>query len=173
MRLKQETYLLQAAIVVGSLVPLFTGASGILTGPDFLRGVPAPAPPDLDSHVRYLSGLLFGIGIAFLTCIPKVQNMGARFQMLGGIVVLGGAGRLLSLAQVGSPGTPHLWALGMELIVVPLLLLWQVRIARRWRSRDAVRAEAHSRRAKARSERRLRVAEPQPGDPVDMASDRK
>lgn len=121
--------LLQLAVGIGSLVPILAGGAGMLWGPEFIRGSPVPAPPDLDSHFRYLSGLLCGIGIGFLTCIPRIQDKGARFQLLGAIVLVGGVGRALSLWDIGPPGFGHRFGLAMELGTTPLLMLWQWRIA--------------------------------------------
>lgn len=127
-----ERRLLQLAIAVGSLVPILAGGAGMLSGPEILHGVPAPAPSDLDSHMRYLSGLLLGIGIGFVSCIPGVEDKGARFRLLGAIVLIGGLGRALSLFAVGLPSFDQRLALGMELGTMPLLMLWQWRVARRW-----------------------------------------
>ena len=46
------------------------------------------------------------------------------------MVVCGGLARLFSLVAVGVPSRGHLFGLGMELGVVPLLMLWQWRVAR-------------------------------------------
>jgi hypothetical protein len=132
-----ERRLLQLAIALGSLVPLLAGAAGMLLGPDMIGGVVQPVPPDLDSHMRYLSGLLCGIGLGFLSCIPRIEEKGRRFQLLGAVVLLGGAARALSLFEVGLPGLGHRLALGMELGTVPVLMLWQWRVARRARPAGA------------------------------------
>ena len=133
MNWRTEKLLLQVAVGLGSLVPILAGGAGIWWGPEFLRGSPAPVPADLDSHFRYLSGLLLGIGLSFLSCIPGIEGKGARFRLLGAIVLVGGLGRALSLLDVGLPGQGHRLALGMELVTMPLLMLWQWRIARRGR----------------------------------------
>jgi hypothetical protein len=44
-------------------------------------------------------------------------------------VVAGGLARLLGLITTGAPSRGHVFGLGMELIVVPLLMLWQWRVA--------------------------------------------
>ena len=88
---------------------------------------------DLGSHFRYLSGLLLGIGIAFAAAIPSVERRSALFAVLSFVVVIGGLARLAALLVHGGPGTAHVLALGMELGVVPLLFLWQRRVARRFR----------------------------------------
>ena len=112
---------------VCSLVPIGAGGAGLLLGPALVAGA---STPDVDSHFRYLSGLLLGIGLGYATGIPGIEHRRARFLLLGGIVVVGGLGRLLSLLQVGAPSPIMLGALAMELVVTPLLTLWQMRVAR-------------------------------------------
>jgi Domain of unknown function (DUF4345) len=123
-----ERRLLQAAVALSCAAPLLAGGAGMIEGPEFLHGVQA-APADLDSHFRYLSGLLFGIGIGFATCIPAIEHKTARFRLLAFVVIVGGLGRLISLVVVGPPGTGHVFGLTMELGAVPLLVLWQARVA--------------------------------------------
>lgn len=123
-----ERRALQVAVALGCLVPIGGGARGMWLGPQ-MAGVAGPA--DLDSHFRYLSGLLLGIGLAYLTAIPRIEQHGLRFRILTAIVVVGGLGRLASLVAVGTPSLSMTAALAMELIVTPALALWQHRIARR------------------------------------------
>ncbi|HEY0117101.1 MAG TPA: DUF4345 domain-containing protein [Allosphingosinicella sp.] len=132
MDLGTERRLLQLATAAGSMVPLLAGLAGMLQGPEMIRGM-SGVPADLDSHYRYLSGLLCGIGLGFLSCIGAVEERGRRFQLLGAIVLVGGLGRLLSAIELGLPGLPHRLALGMETAVMAALMLWQWRVARRWR----------------------------------------
>ena len=122
-----ERRLLQTAVAIGSLVPISAGGAGMLLGPRLLH-VPAAAS-DLDSHFRYLSGLLFGIGLGYLSTIPRIERQGGRFLTLTALVVAGGIGRLLSLLMLGTPSRTMQAALVMELIVTPGLALWQHRIA--------------------------------------------
>ena len=75
-----------------------------------------------------MSGIFFGLGVAFTTCVPAIERKGARFRLLGALVVAGGLSRLVSLAAVGAPSSGHLLGLGMELGVVRLLMLWQRRV---------------------------------------------
>ena len=122
-----EKRLLQIVVAIACLVPLTVGGQSILHGPGGigrLRNVPV----DLDSHFRYISGIFFGVGVAFVTCIPAIERKGARFRLLGALVVAGGLGRLISLLAVGVPSRGHLFGLAMELGVVPLLMLWQRRV---------------------------------------------
>ncbi len=124
-----ERRFLQIVVAVACLVPLGAGSAGMLLGPAMVDAVALPAAAD--SHYRYLSGLLLGIGIAFATAIPDIERRTTRVRLLTGIVVVGGIGRFLSLLLRGPPDKPMLAALVMELGVTPCLALWQARVARR------------------------------------------
>jgi hypothetical protein len=119
---------LQIAIAIAGCVPVGAGLAGVLTG-TVMADLPM-APPPLDLHYRYLSGLLLGIGLAFWIMIPRIERYGVEVRMLTAIVFVGGLGRLLGGLLHGFPGGPMTWALGMELVVTPLICLWQWRVAR-------------------------------------------
>lgn len=120
-----ERRLLQAAILLACIVPLAAGLDGIR------RGAGAAADPGFDSHVRHLSGLLFGIGIAFAALVPRVETAGPLFRVLAAIVFVGGLARLWAALAVGWPDAVMSGALVMELVVTPALAGWQWRLARR------------------------------------------
>jgi hypothetical protein len=124
-----ERRLLQAAVALACIVPLWMGGESMIDGVRIMKGADR-ASIDLDSHFRYLSGLLFGLGLAFASCIPGIETKGGRFRILAMIVVIGGLGRLISAIELGLPGTGHQFGLAMELGVVPLLAVWQARISR-------------------------------------------
>jgi hypothetical protein len=123
-----ERNLLQATVTVACLIPILTGLDGVLRGAAMFRL--AAVPPDLDSHFRYLSGIFLMLGFAFASTIPAIERRGSRFRLLGAMVIMGGLARALSWSMVGAPGVGHRLGLAMELIVVPLLMLWQARVAR-------------------------------------------
>ena len=126
-----ERRLLQTAVAIASLIPITAGAAGVLLGPAMVAI--ADLPSTADSHYRYLSGLLLGIGCAFVTTVPRIERHAARFRVLTVIVVIGGLGRLLSLVLHGYPGKTMLFGLVMELGVTPALSIWQGRITKRAR----------------------------------------
>ena len=112
--------MLPLTIRVAALVPLLAGAAGVAGGSAFLG---EPAGPATDSHLRYLSGVLLGIGLLALWCAAALPRRAPVFEALCAVVTLGGLARLAGLALAGAPPWPHLLALGMELGVVPLLWL--------------------------------------------------
>jgi Domain of unknown function (DUF4345) len=100
-----------------------------VSGPEFL-GIGQPWPADLDSHFRFLSGIFLAMGIAWYSCIPAIEANAARLRLLAALTFAGGLARLLSLGAAGPPSLGHIGGLGIELILVPLLVLWQARVAR-------------------------------------------
>ena len=120
--------LLQIAVAIGGLVPVGAGFAGVLMGPSMLD-LQHLLPVPFDSHYRYLSGLLLGIGLAFWSTIPDIETKTSRFQLLTFLVVVGGLSRVVSLWAAGMPNQPMLGGLGMELVVTPLLALAQYRLA--------------------------------------------
>lgn len=119
-----ERVALQLAIGLACAVPITAGISGIVGAFD------GPATSaETSSHVRYLSGLLLAIGLAFLWCTPRVESRSASMRLLAFLVVVGGTARALSTPVTGV-GPVTAFALLMELGVVPLLCLWQARVSR-------------------------------------------
>ena len=124
----RRRHLLQIAVGLACVVPLLAGGAGVVLGAAAFGDVGAPVAAD--SHVRYLSGLLLGIGLAFAATIPGIERRGHQFRLLTGLVAIGGLARLYGVLKVGSPGGAMLFGLAMELVVTPLLCLWQALAAR-------------------------------------------
>ena len=124
---------LQVAVATAAMVPVAAGLAGLWAGPGMAGAALGDGPGvlSLDSHFRYLSGLLLGIGIGFWTLVPRIAEQAAAFRLLTAIVIVGGAGRLASLLLAGTPSAPMLAALAMELVVTPFLCGWQARLATR------------------------------------------
>ena len=123
MNIQVERRLLQVVIGLGALTPIVGGAWGVAGGL-------AVRDPAADSQGRYLSGLLVGIGLAFWSCLPRIERCGSVFRTLSMLVVAGGLARLASAAGDGT-GPAVVLPLVMELGVTPLLLLWRERLQRR------------------------------------------
>jgi hypothetical protein len=113
---------LQAAIAIAALVPVVAGAAGAFR--------PSLVALGNDPHAAYLSGLLLGIGLAFWSLIPTIERQTRSFALLSAIVMLGGLTRLFLAVRLGDWRLAVTLPLAMELGVVPLLWLWQRRVAR-------------------------------------------
>jgi hypothetical protein len=122
-----ERRLLQLAILLAGIVPVFGGGAGVILGAQAFGDWPGAAG---DSHARYLSGLLLAIGLSYWACVPTIERRGEIVRLLTLIVFVGGLARLTGIFVSGDPGPTMRWALVMELGVAPVLGLWQVRVAR-------------------------------------------
>ena len=123
-----EKRMLQAFMSIGCLVPLVGGLQGVISGlPGRIVDV------TFNSHFRYLSGLLLGIAFGFASAIPAVEKKGSRIGLLVALVLTGGLTRLYGVLVDGWPEPIMLFALVMELGVVPLLWFWQIRVAKQWK----------------------------------------
>jgi hypothetical protein len=116
-----ERRLLQIAVAMVGALSVVGGFQGLMAG---LGG-----NSYADSHYRYLSGILLGIGAAFWATIPDIEDKGELFRVLTLMVAIGGLARLgAALAQGGDQGV---WAaIAVEVVIVPLLCLWRERIER-------------------------------------------
>jgi hypothetical protein len=122
---------LQMAIGVACLVPLGAGLLGVAQGASMLGHA---SEVSLDSHMRYLSGLLLGIGLGFASTIPAIERHSDRFAILASIVIVGGLARLYGALTYGWPAASTMLGLLMELAVTPLLWYWQRRVANAWKA---------------------------------------
>jgi len=106
-----ERMILRVLIWLACLVPLGAGLAGVLG-----------LLPDSSSHLRYLSGLLLGIGVGLAWAAFDLRRRSWLFDAFVPLVIVGGVARLF--------GAPSTWQdvlpLGMELVVTPLLW-WAVR----------------------------------------------
>lgn len=124
-----EKRLLQTVVALLAITPVLAGGAGVVLGPR-LAGVEAPWPVDLDSHFRFLSAVLFAIGIGWWSCVPAIERKTGRFRLLAALTFAGGLARLSSLLIAGAPSAGHLFGLTVEVLLVPPLVLWQMRVAR-------------------------------------------
>lgn len=127
--MERERKLLQQAVAVLAVIPVGTGLYGVLFG-QALTGDAVSV--SAESHFRYLSGLLLGIGLGFWSTLPSIEIRTGRFRLLTLLVVIGGLSRLIGLALTGVPSLFMLGGLIVELAVAPILCLWQTRVANRY-----------------------------------------
>jgi hypothetical protein len=127
--MERERRLLQQSVAIVATIPVATGLYGVLFG-QALTGDAVSI--SAESHFRYLSGLLLGIGLCFWSTLPSIEIHTGRIRLLTLLVVIGGLSRLIGLALTGLPSLFMLGGLIVELIIAPALCLWQTRIANRY-----------------------------------------
>jgi len=127
--MERERKLLQQSVAIAAAIPVATGLYGVLFG-QALTGDAVSI--SAESHFRFMSGLLLGIGLCFWSTLPSIEVNTGRFRLLTLLVVIGGLGRLIGLALTGVPSFFMVGGLIVELVVAPVLCLWQTRVANRY-----------------------------------------
>jgi uncharacterized membrane protein len=79
--MERERRILQRTVAVAAVVPVLAGLYGVLFGIDGIGGGTS-VNVSADSHFRYLSGLLTGIGLLFFTCVPGIEDKSRLFRFL-------------------------------------------------------------------------------------------
>lgn len=121
-----ERRLLQVIVALSGLFAVIVGFFGAAFGATFLNLSFSPA---VDSYIRFLFGIILAIGLVLLASVPHIERHGSRFSVLTVILVIGGIARLFGVMSFGVPTQGVLAGLMLELIVSPLVWLWQRRIA--------------------------------------------
>jgi Domain of unknown function (DUF4345) len=122
---------LQIVLGVLGLIPILTGGLDLMLGTSALNIAGASVSSEvlnnavLDSQTRFLGAIWFGIGIILYWVLPSIEKQTALLRLLMGGIFLGGIGRLTSAFLVGIPPNHFIAATALELMGMPLLVLWQ------------------------------------------------
>jgi hypothetical protein len=122
---------LQTVLAILGLIPILTGGLDFVLGARSLHVVGSLMPLDavndvvLDSEIRFLAAIWLGFGIILYWVIPAIDRQTTLFRLLMGGVFLGGIGRMSSAILVGIPPVQFLAVIVLELVGVPILILWQ------------------------------------------------
>jgi hypothetical protein len=117
-----ERKLLQIAFAIAGLVLVAFGFAGVFFGATF---VDLSGNVVMDSYIRFLKGMLLAIGLIYWSAIPDIEHHGERIALVTFILVLGAVPRLMAVIAHGVPTIGILVSLAGELVVAPLLWLWQ------------------------------------------------
>jgi Domain of unknown function (DUF4345) len=127
---------LQTVLAILGLIPILTGGLDLLLGARSLRVVGSLIPLDalsdvvLDSQIRFLAAIWFGVGIILYWVIPSIDRQTTLFRLLMGAIFLGGIGRISSAVLLGIPPVQFIAVIMLELVGVPILVLWQSSISK-------------------------------------------
>ncbi|MBI3699409.1 MAG: DUF4345 domain-containing protein [Afipia sp.] len=122
-----ERLILQIATVFGALVLIGIGLTGAFLGVQFLHGTGNAV---IDNYFRFLSAIVAGIGVLYLTTLPHIERRGRRFDVLTFLIVVGGLAHFYAFMMRPVPSNGTIFGLFMELIFAPLLWLLQRHVAK-------------------------------------------
>jgi hypothetical protein len=122
---------LQIVTGVLGLIPVAAGLIEILGTSDPLYVAEhVPRAVLLDSNPRFFAGVWLGLGLALLWLIPRIETQTVLFRAIWAAILVGGLGRLLSMALMAMPPAPFIAFTALEVVGAPLFIYWQARVAR-------------------------------------------
>ncbi len=136
--------LLQVAAAISSVQASIGGGLYLWRGVAGLSlFTPSPLPVDpadptwavVDYMFRALAGIWFVLGLMLAYIVPSIEKRSAWFGFICLAIFGMGVGRLLSFVHFPPAPGNSLGAMGAELVLPPVLVLWQRRVARASASR--------------------------------------
>ncbi len=118
-------------IIIGllSLVPILGAVTAFGQGGAYFFPAGAEVPVDLDNQYRYLAGTYLSVTFAIWWTLGNIEERVAAIRIVCAGIFIGGLGRVWSMVTVGMPDSPEFVAgIVIEVVLVPLLLLWQMRL---------------------------------------------
>lgn len=119
-----------------AMIPLVTGLMEVWMGLGSLKaiGVILPAEvwvqPSVDNNWRFLGTIWASYAVLVVYAVSDPRRHATLLRILLTVLFLSGVARAASVLLTGWPVPPFIAAMGFELLVMPLMLLWLRRIER-------------------------------------------
>ncbi|MFD2467282.1 DUF4345 domain-containing protein [Amycolatopsis silviterrae] len=139
---KSRKALLATLGVLGA-IPVASGLTGILGGPERAPGG-AATTPSVDSEYRFVNTFWAAAGVALWWSILRPEKRAGITRVVLGTAAAGGLPRLLSARRAGAPHPVFRAATVLELAVVPGVLLWHAKVVRGQRPEKSAAAPDQS-----------------------------
>lgn len=110
-------------------VPVATGLLGILAGPGGAPGG-GPTTASVDSEYRFINVFWVAAGGVLWWSLVRPVERATTTRLVLGVTALGGLPRLLSIRHAGRPHPVFQGTIVLELVILPLLLIWHGRAIR-------------------------------------------
>jgi hypothetical protein len=119
---------LRAVFYLGGLVATMAGLHTVIAGARSLPGQNR-ANPTVESELRFYAAFYVAYGIVALRTAPRADNATVAIRGLAGALFLAGLARVGGWLAVGKPHRLQRGLLVTELLVPPLIVAWQTRLA--------------------------------------------
>ena len=122
---------LKIILSILALIPVVTGLAGLMGVKDPIYTFEFTGDMVLlDSNLRFFAGVWLALGLALFYSLRDIEKPNSLLQAALFCVFIGGVGRLLSMVEIGLPPLPFVFFTLLEIFGMPLLMLWQYRIAK-------------------------------------------
>ena len=113
-------YFLGAVVVASALLAIVGGPTAEPGG--------GPVPPSIDSEFRFAHVIWLAVGVILFWTLRRPAERALVTRVLLVVAACGGLARLVSLAVVGCPHPVYFGVGVVELVVVPLVIVWHSRV---------------------------------------------
>jgi Domain of unknown function (DUF4345) len=130
----------QWTVRVMAMIPLVTGLLEVFMGLGSLKTIGAELPSELttqasvDNNWRFLGTVWAGYAALILYAVNDPLRHATLLRILLTILFLSGIARAASVLLMGWPVPAFIAAMAFELFVMPLMMLWQLRVERKART---------------------------------------
>lgn len=114
-------------LYVLGFVPVATGLLGIIGGPAAAPGG-APAVASVDSEYRFVNVFWVAAGLILWWSVRKAAERALVTRVILAVAAIGAIGRVISWILTGPPHPVFIGALVLEVLIVPLVILWHSRV---------------------------------------------
>jgi Domain of unknown function (DUF4345) len=121
----------QGIMAILTIIPLATGVLTMfgLSNPEY-KSAGFPMHLVLDSNLRFYGGVWLGLGLVLVWMLPRLHQETKLFFAISLMIFVGGIGRLVAMFFAGWPPVPFIAFTALEIIGMPLLVLWQRKFAK-------------------------------------------
>ena len=133
----------KTTIIIWAMLSIVTGVLDLIVGISAWQNIGMALSTEgfsdsiLDSQVRFLGVVWIGYGVLLVISVLDLQRYTKILSGALFIVFVGGLARVVSIFQTGMPDSETgrgfvVFALVIELLLMPLLLLWQQRVMKNY-----------------------------------------
>jgi hypothetical protein len=129
-KLERAIQVLAVAAVVTGMIDFALGArAAALLGAEL--SADALRDPVLNSQIRFFGATWMGYGAFTYLASTDLEKYSALLTWVVAAVALGGVGRVIGLIELAPPAPPIYALIVIEIVVVPLILVWKRASARK------------------------------------------
>ena len=112
-----------------ALIPIAAGLLSVVFGSDIIRDGGA-SNANVESELRFYAVFYVAFGVYLWWLAPRVAERGRELRWAAAVLFCGGLARAVGVFVDGWPEADYVMLMAVELVLPPVLVLWQRSLAR-------------------------------------------
>jgi hypothetical protein len=126
----------KAVVIAITLIPFTAGLVGAFGGVEGLCALfgedrHVVLAPGIRNHLRAICWVFFVLAPTLWWTLGNLRERAQTFRIVVGFTALAGFARITGIVVDGNPGPPAIIFMTMELVALPLVLVWHARLVKR------------------------------------------